>query len=102
MTDDSPPPYEAEWHLDKKVPIALIVTIILQTGVFIWWAARIDFRTQALESYHTTDSLRIDALERERVPNGEFRAETKAKLDGIKETVTEIKNLLRAPPEQRR
>jgi hypothetical protein len=99
MADD---PDDTKWHLDKKVPIALIVTIVLQTGVFIWWAARIDFRTQSLESFHTTDSLRIDALERERVPNGEFRAETKAKLDGINEKVTEIKNLLRMPQDQRR
>jgi hypothetical protein len=27
------------WHLDKKVPISLIGTLVVQTLVFVWWAA---------------------------------------------------------------
>jgi hypothetical protein len=29
------------WHLDKRIPIALIVTIALQTAMAVWWAAAI-------------------------------------------------------------
>lgn len=29
---------DAKWHVDKKVPLALIVTIIVQTGTIVWWA----------------------------------------------------------------
>ena len=32
------------WHLDKRVPIALIVTIIVQTGGMIWWASGLTHR----------------------------------------------------------
>lgn len=28
---------DVAWHLDKKVPLGIIITIILQTLVFIWW-----------------------------------------------------------------
>jgi len=28
------------WHLDKRVPIALIAAILLQTGTAIWWVAK--------------------------------------------------------------
>ncbi len=42
------------WHLDKRVPIALIVTIMLQCGAGIWWgatmAARLDNQERRIES----------------------------------------------------
>lgn len=43
MTDES------RWHLDKRVPIALIVTLIIQTGGAIWWASSIASRVSSLE-----------------------------------------------------
>lgn len=46
------PAAQGGWHLDKRVPIALILTIVLQTSVGIWWAAtqtaRIDANTRAI------------------------------------------------------
>lgn len=35
------------WHLDKRVPIALIATLTLQTCGIIWWAAGINAQVQA-------------------------------------------------------
>lgn len=32
------------WHVDKKVPAALILTIALQTMGAVWWAAGMDAR----------------------------------------------------------
>lgn len=29
------------WHLDKRVPLALIVALIVQTSGAVWWAAGI-------------------------------------------------------------
>ncbi len=43
MTDDN------QWHLDKRVPIALIVTIAMQSAVIIWWASQIEARVNGLE-----------------------------------------------------
>lgn len=40
---------DREWHLDKKVPIALIFSIVVQTGVIVWWGARLDARVGNLE-----------------------------------------------------
>lgn len=37
------------WHLDKKVPVAIIATLILQAGAFVWWAAGLDIRTNEQE-----------------------------------------------------
>ena len=37
------------WHLDRRVPVALIVTIIMQTVGIVWWAASISARVDVLE-----------------------------------------------------
>lgn len=37
------------WHLDKRVPLALIVAIALQTAGALWWAAASTERLSQLE-----------------------------------------------------
>lgn len=32
------------WHLDKKVPLALILSLIVQTAAMVWWAATLSAR----------------------------------------------------------
>ncbi len=59
----SDPPQQIErrerWHVGKEVPIALLVSLLVQTGALVWWA-----RGQVA----TTDDheRRITALEKER------------------------------------
>lgn len=64
---------QEHWHLDKRVPMALIFAIVLQTAGAFWWASKVD-ATQAamdkrlekienfIQSRSSTDS-RIVALE---------------------------------------
>lgn len=47
---------ESRWHLDKRVPIALIVTLIVQTGGAVWWASSIASRVTNLEERVVTAS----------------------------------------------
>lgn len=44
------------WSLDKRVPLALIVTIVIQTASVIWFAAALWQQVQA-------QGARIDAIE---------------------------------------
>jgi hypothetical protein len=32
------------WHLDRRVPIALILSLVIQTSAIIWWASSINER----------------------------------------------------------
>lgn len=79
--------YEREWHLDKKVPIAVILTILLQTGAFVWWGARIDQRVEILER---SDSARL--------PQADRLTRVEVKLEGLQEGITEIKRLIQSRP----
>lgn len=39
------------WHADKRVPIALILTILIQSVSIVWWAATTESRVDVLESW---------------------------------------------------
>lgn len=41
------------WHLDKRVPIAIILAIFVQTAGVVWWAARLEARVVTLEKANT-------------------------------------------------
>jgi hypothetical protein len=39
------------WHFDRRIPLALIGAILLQTGAAFWWASSINERVVSLESW---------------------------------------------------
>ena len=47
-----------QWHLDKRVPVAIIFAIFMQTAGAIWWASSIQSRVSSNERSITrlTDS----------------------------------------------
>lgn len=47
----------SSWHLDKRVPIALIVAIIVQSLTAIWWAATVN----SMVATNTAANIRQDA-----------------------------------------
>lgn len=45
MTGDN----DTHWSLDKRVPVTLIITMILQTFAAIWWASALNERVTYVE-----------------------------------------------------
>ena len=64
---------DSQWHLDKKVPIAVIVTILLQTGAIIWWAAGASERLTALERQAAQQAPRSAVDARRNQAGGGYR-----------------------------
>ena len=61
MTDD-----RESWHLNKKVPIALILTIVVQTAGAVWWVALLESRLSRAEEallIQRDDPVRLARLE---------------------------------------
>ena len=52
------------WHLDKKVPLALILSLSVQTAAMIWWAAtlsaRVDDHDRRIERVEITGRTQAD------------------------------------------
>lgn len=40
---------EDHWHVDRKIPLALILTLAMQTLAAIWWAAGVNARLANVE-----------------------------------------------------
>jgi hypothetical protein len=78
------PEKETHWALDKRVPIALILTIAIQTGGLIWWASDVNARVAQLER-----QAAVAAPQPERI----IRLETQ--IEAIREGIAEIKTLIR-------
>lgn len=83
MTEDED---NKHWHLDKKVPIALIFTILAQTGAALWWAAGVNARVEQLERQVVGSAPHIERI---------VRLETK--MDAIFSTLAEIKSIVQRP-----
>lgn len=51
------------WHLDKKVPVAIIIALFLQFVGAIWWAAKMDARDNDQERRLTSVEIRQDGTQ---------------------------------------
>jgi hypothetical protein len=72
------------WHLDRKIPIAIILTILLQTAGIAWWASSLSERVNTLER-------RADAA----APQGDRITRLEVNFEMVKEGIIEIKRLIR-------
>lgn len=50
------------WHLDKRIPVALILTLLGQMAVAIWWARGVDNDVAALKASDAAQASDIRAV----------------------------------------
>lgn len=81
MSDDKP---DRHWHLDRRVPIAIIFAIFVQTCGAIWWAATISANVGRNQE-------RIEEIRRQSDELGKV-SERVARLEAI---MDEIRQLMR-------
>lgn len=82
---------DSSWHLDKKVPIAVILTILLQTGGIIWWGATASERLNALER-------KADLAAPQAQTQGDRLTRVETRLEAVQDGIAEIKSILRKEP----
>ena len=75
---------EHYWTVDKRVPIALIFVLLIQTFAIGWWASATDARVSTLER-------RMDAA----APQAERLTRVEVKLETVQSGIDEIKQLIR-------
>lgn len=89
-------PAASSWHFDKRIPLALIATIILQTGAAIWWASAVNSYIDSDKASTVAISERVTAVERDgnavstRITRLEVLLETQSEL------LREIRDTLKA------
>ena len=58
------------WSIDRRIPLALIVTLLMQFGGFIWWFSSVESRLTMKEQRLTRVEQRLDALARQALTAG--------------------------------
>jgi hypothetical protein len=80
-------PQDNKWHLDRKVPLALIFAIIVQTIILVSWVSVLGERVSSLERARDATAPQSDRLTRVEV-----------KIEGIQATTERIERLIRREP----
>lgn len=83
MTDGDPPPSDGGWHLDRRVNLSIIITLIGNIAVTFWWASSTTTRLAAVEQ-------KIEAAS----PQGERLTRVETKIESIQDGIAEIKRIL--------
>lgn len=84
--------YESEWHLDKKVPVLLILALVGQTFGAGWWGSQITKRVETLEQNNAANQIvanRVGAVELK-------THDIEGKIDGVVTGVKDIKDTIGA------
>ena len=88
--------FDDRWVVDKKIPLALILTTTVQLGVAVWWLSDLNTRVRALEKFaqssmeETKDHADDESIIKDRILKLEIN------LNNIDSTLHEIKELLAA------
>jgi len=81
---------DTRWHLDKRVPIALVVLIIAQTAGAIWWASAVNGSIMALEKRvdlnDETNRRQYDRINADR-ESGRQTAKQLARVEGLLQSI---------------
>lgn len=87
MAEDEDDPAAKSWHLDRRVPIALILMLIAQTFTIAWWASSTDSRITVLEK-------RMDAT----APQADRLTRVEVKIESVQQGIAEIKRMIMRAP----
>jgi hypothetical protein len=77
---------DTRWHIDRKIPLSLILAICVQTIGAIWLASSFNERLNVLEAKMVVIA-----------PQGDRLTRVEVNIEAIKDSVAEIKAVLRKP-----
>jgi Tfp pilus assembly protein PilO len=73
------------WHLDKRVPVAIIFALLVQSAGVIWWASNMSSRQSVIEDRVAVHDMQISAMR-------DTAANAAVSLGRIEENVDALRN----------
>jgi uncharacterized protein HemX len=93
---------QEHWHLDRRVPVAIIFAIALQSAGAIWWAASMSERMEQIEQRQQAAGARAEAADARQAEQGqriavltEAVANTNRNLERLQGEISTTNQLLR-------
>lgn len=79
------------WHLDKKVPLTIIIAIATQTVVLFMWGARLDQRVTQIEGITASHTVIIENMRASQSDTKATLARMDERLAATSDNVRDIK-----------
>lgn len=80
MSESGIDPATSRWHIDRRVPLSLIIAIAVQTAAIAFWGGQLTQRVVSLETENTRS-----------LPNAERIARMEQQLKSVAEVLAEVK-----------
>jgi Tfp pilus assembly protein PilO len=82
------------WKLDRHIPIAFLVGLLLQTGGIVWWASALSSRVESAIEVNVRQDSEIKAAEAALASQAVSTATAAAELRAVRDGLTEVKEAL--------
>lgn len=79
------------WHLDKKIPLSIILALLIQTAVLLMWGARLEQRVTTTELTTANHTIVIEAMRSNQSDTKATLARIDERLAATSDGVKEIK-----------
>lgn len=79
------------WHLDKRIPIALILAILVQSIAGVWWLSDLVHRLDSAVAINDRQDGRISAVEAVMNAQAVSSATLTAQMDALRDGLNEVK-----------
>lgn len=86
---------DTEWHIDKRVPLAFLVALVVQTAGFGIWIGRVEARLEHYAAQASALSARDLAVETELRRTMEMLVRLETRLQAQQDMIRSISEYLR-------
>ena len=84
------------WHMDKRIPVALIFAIFIQTAGAVWWASDINSRLTRTEQDMRGNREQIESIRLSGQVHAVQLGRIEESLSGVRSDITRLLRALEA------
>lgn len=94
MPEEQKDPAGLSWHLDRRIPVALIGTVVFHLAVSVWWLSSVEFRVTSHEKQLVRIEAEMNESDRDNQGLENRLTRLEEKLSSQTEILQEIKRIL--------
>lgn len=95
VTGPEEPKTEDCWHVDRRIPVAVLFAIMAQTFMGVWWVASTTKEMEQQSNRLTVVERYVESTRGPALVAAERFTRVEVRMENIESGLTEIKNLIR-------